>query len=172
MSRVELFERIRRDNRDLGLSVRALAAKHRVHRRTVRDALASAEPPERRRPQRAAPALGPWKWVIDAILEEDRSAPRKQCHTARRIWQRLGEEHQAQVAESTVRSYVGQRRRELANLTYLVTVPQLHEPGEWAEVDFGELYVWLDGVFTKVWMFILRLSASGKAVHRVYATQA
>jgi transposase len=169
---VELFERIRRDNRDRGVSVRALAAKHRVHRRTVRDALASAEPPERRTPQRAAPALGPWKSVIDTILEEDRGVPRKQRHTARRIWQRLGDEHDARVAESTVRSYVGQRRRELANLTHLVTVPQLHEPGAEAEVDFGELYVWLDGVLTKVWMFILRLSASGKAVHRVYATQA
>src|SRR5947199_319570 len=61
MSRVELFERIRRDNRDQGLSIRALAAKHRVHRRAVREALASAVPADRRTPERVSPALGPWK---------------------------------------------------------------------------------------------------------------
>lgn len=172
MSRVELFERIRRDNRDHGLGIRALAAKHRVHRRTVRQALASAVPPAPKVPERESPALGRWKAVIDAILEADRQAPPKQRHTSRRIWQRLVDEHGAVVAESTVRAYVGERRRELAKLTRLVTVPQLHAPGEEAEVDFGECWCWLEGVLTKCFMFVMRLSASGKAVHRIYATQA
>jgi len=86
--------------RDHGLGIRALAAKHRVHRRTVRHALASAVPPARKEPDRDAPALGRWKAVIDAILEADRSAPRMQRHTAQRIWQRLTDEHGATVAES------------------------------------------------------------------------
>jgi DNA-binding transcriptional regulator YhcF (GntR family) len=47
-SRVELFEQIRRDQRAEGLSIRELAEKHRVHRRTVRQALASAVPPPRK----------------------------------------------------------------------------------------------------------------------------
>src|SRR5579872_2692133 len=126
MSRVELFERIRKDNREEGLSIRALATRHKVHRRVVRQALASAVPPPRKTPERGAPALGRWKEVIDAILEEDKSAPRKQRHTARRVWQRLVDEHGATVAESTVRAYVGVRRREMRNLTEVVTVPQLH----------------------------------------------
>ena len=172
MSRVELFEKIRKDNRDSGLSIRALADKYHVHRRVVRQALASAVPPARRVPNRASPALGPWVAVIDEILEADKTAPPKQRHTARRIFQRLRDEHGAVVAESTVRNYVGARRRELANLTRVVTVPQLHEPGAEAEVDFGEVWCWLEGTLTKCWMFVMRLSASGKGVHRIYATQA
>jgi DNA-binding GntR family transcriptional regulator len=49
-SRVELFEAIRRDHRREELSIRALAERHGVHRRTVRQALANAVPPERKTP--------------------------------------------------------------------------------------------------------------------------
>ncbi len=45
-SKVVLFEQIRRDSRVEGLSVRALAQRYKVHRRTVRQALASAVPPK------------------------------------------------------------------------------------------------------------------------------
>ncbi len=88
MSRVELYERIRKDNRE-GLSVRALATKHHVHRRTVRQALASAVPPERKTPERCSPALGPWTTIIRSWLVADRESQPKQRHTARRVWQRL-----------------------------------------------------------------------------------
>jgi transposase len=53
-----------------------------------------------------------------------------------------------------------------------VSVPQTHRGGEEAEVDFGELWVWLDGTLTKVWLFVLRLSASDKAFHVAFASQA
>jgi transposase len=168
---VELFERIRRDRREEGLSVRALAARHRVHRRTVREALDDAVPPPRKTPQREAPALGGHKATIRRWLEEDRSAPRKQRHTARRIWQRLVEEYGAEVSESTVRAFVAEVRRELGTGTGLVTVPQTHRPAEEAEVDFGEFKAWVAGTLTRLWMFVLRLSHSGKAVHVAYANQ-
>src|SRR5437763_10359858 len=99
-SRVELFEQIRRDRRVGGLSIRELAERHRVHRRTVRQALASAVPPARKPyPRRRRPAIDPYASVIDAWLVADREVPRKQRHTARRIWQRLVAEHGASLAE-------------------------------------------------------------------------
>ena len=162
---MELFEHIRRDSRESGSSLRELARRHRVHRRTVRQALKSALPPPRKPVAKAAPRLGPHRATIREWLVADLSAPRKQRHTARRVWQRLVDERGASVAESTVRAYVGRVRRELESGSVAVTIPQLHPPGEEAEVDFGGVSVWLDGVLTELSMFVMRLSHSGRAVH-------
>lgn len=175
-SRVELFEAIRRDHRRDGLSIRALADRHGVHRRTVRQALVNAVPPERKAPVRAAPKLDPAKPLIDAMLTADLTAPRKQRHTARRVLARLVDEHQmTDLTYSAVRDYVARRRPEIcAAAGRAVTeafVPQTHEPGAEAEVDFADLWIDLDGVRTKCFLFTLRLSFSGKAVHRAFSTQ-
>ncbi len=85
-SRMELFEQIRRDSEREGLSVRALAARHGVHRRAVRQALESPLPPAKRSPQlRPAPKLGEYRELIDEWLIADLDAPRKQRHTSKRI---------------------------------------------------------------------------------------
>ena len=175
-SKVELFEAIRRDKRlDESLSIRGLADRYGVHRRTVRQALASAVPPQRKVPARPAPRLDPVKGLIDAMLREDLDAPRKQRHTARRVHARLIDEHQVEVTYSTVRDYVRVRRpqiwAEAGRTLEQVFVPQSHEPGGEAEVDFADLWIILDGRRTKVHLFTFRLSYSGKAVHRAYATQ-
>ena len=170
-SRVELFEAIRRDARREELSVRALAKRHGTHRRTVRRALASAVPPPRRIPVRVAPKLDPVRSLIDGMLRADLDAPRKQRHTARRVLARLVDEHgMSGLSYSTVRDYVACRRPEiLAEAGRTVReafVPQSYEPGAQAEVDFADLWIDLAGVRTKVFLFTLRLSYSGWAVHR------
>jgi len=76
--RVELYEAIRRDARREDLSIRALVDRHGVHRRTVRAALASAVPAPRKVPVRVAPKLEAAKPLIDAMLEQDLTAWRKQ----------------------------------------------------------------------------------------------
>jgi len=113
---VELFERIRWDHARHGWSVRALARQHACHRRDVRQALRSAEPPPRKERPYPQPVLAPWKPAIDAMLEAGRTAPRKQRHTAHRIWARLTAEQGAAVSERTVRADVRGRRRELGGV--------------------------------------------------------
>jgi transposase len=173
-TKVELFERIRRDSWREGLSVRALARKYGVHRRLVREALTHAEPAPRKKPVRRSPQLEPLKEVIDGWLRADLDAPRKQRHTATRVHARLAEEHGTAVSYSAVRDYVARRRPEIAEEEgrgpAVVFVPRHHPPGQHAEVDFGELWVRLAGVMTKCHLFVLRMSYSGKAVHKVFAT--
>jgi transposase len=170
---VELFEQIRRDRRVEELSIRGLADKHRVHRRTVREALDNAVPPPRKAyPPRPRPAIEAYVEIVDGWLLGDRDVPRKQRHTARRVWQRLVADHGATLSEVTVSRYVARRKAELGLERVEVAVPQTHEPGAEAEVDFGEFYATVAGVWMKLWMFVMRLSCSGKAFHVAFANQA
>lgn len=171
-SKVVLYEQIRKAHERDASSIHELSRRFHVHRRNVREALASPVPPERKVPEKPAPVLGPWKATIDGWLEADRSAPPKQRHTARRVWQRLVEEHGVAVAESTVRGYVAEVRRRIEVPLVQVMVPQHHPLGEEAEVDFGTASVYLAGLAVDVSMFIMRLSASGRAYPRAYLNEA
>ena len=172
-SKVELFEQIRKTHEREGLSVRALAERFGTHRRSVRQALLSAVPPPRRpRPARVCPVLDPCKPLINTWLEADKDAPKKQRHTATRVYQRLREEHGAEVGESTVRRYVAARKRERGLPVREVMVPQHHRLGAEAEVDFGRVHFYLGELLVIGWMFVMRLSASGKGFHRIYLHQA
>ena len=79
---MQLFERIRRDRRRRA-SIRELAERQRVHRRTVRQAIADAVPPPRMSPVRDAPVLGPWTETIRAWPTDGLEMTAKQRHTAR-----------------------------------------------------------------------------------------
>lgn len=172
-SKVRLYEQIRRARvEDESVAIRELARRFEVHRRDVRAALASAVPPARKVAVRAAPVMDAWKPTVDAWLAADRDAPRKQRHTARRVWQRLVAEHDAQIGESTVRRYVAQVRAAQATPLAQVNVPQTHVLGAEAEVDFGTISVYLAGVLVEVSLFVMRLSASGRGFCRAYLNEA
>ena len=110
------------------------------------------------------------------MLRADLDAPKKQRHTARRVLARLVDEHGAQgLSYSTVRDYVARRRPQIAaeagRPLEAGFVPQTHPPAAEAEVDFDDLWVILRGVKTKTALFTMRLSFSGRAVHRASLTQ-
>ena len=161
-SRVELFEQIRRDRDRAEVSIHELARRHGVHRRTVRQALGSPLPPARKRPAgRPAPKLGAYRALIDSWLEADWEAPRKQRHSARRVFERLRDERGVEVSERQVRRYVRERRRALGELVDEAFVPLCHEPGAEAEVDWGEATVVIGGAPRKVHLFLMRACFSG-----------
>jgi len=178
LGRVELFAAIRFDWQRNQMPVRALARKYDVHRRTVRQAIASPVPPGRKSPQRPAAVLDGVRELIDGMLREDLAAPRKQRHTAKRVFERLCDEHGAAVSYSYVAKYVACRRAEIGAEdrdragSLAGFVPQAKDPGAEAEVDFGDVAVCLAGELARCFLFAFRLSYSGKACHRVYASQA
>jgi len=137
MLTVEDYAKIRLARRD-GMSIRAICRTFHHSHHTVGKALAAAEPrPYTRSQAPPAPVLGRFMPIIDQILHEDESQPRKQRHTAARIYRRLRDEYGYQGGYDQVRRYV-KKKREQKRETF---VPLAHEPGQRIEADFGHIYV-------------------------------
>jgi len=171
---VELFEEIRREY-EFGIgTIQGVARKFGVHRRLVREALRGAVPLQHPAPPRARPRVASVAPFIEAILVADRRAPRKQRHTAHRIYQRLcAELPDCPIAESTVRRYVRERKAALGLLPHETFVPQSYPWGSEAQVDWYDAVVDLGDERVTLQVFVLRSMASGAAFHRAYrhATQ-
>jgi len=161
---MEIWVEVRRRVLAGELSKREACREYDLHWDTLKKILTHAEPPGYRlkRP-RAKPALGSFLPVIHAILEADRQAPKEQRHTARRIFDRLREEHGYTGCESIVRMAVAQWKRTSAE----VFVPLAHPPGE-AQVDFGFAEVVVAGERVKAAVFVMTLPHSDAFFVRAY----
>lgn len=171
---MELFEEIRREYEQRGGSIHKIAKKFGVHRRVVRQAIKNAIPPERKKSPRPKPKLAFFQSFIDEILIGDKRNPRKQRHTAHRIWDRiLAEQPEKSISESTVRTYVRWKKDQLGLSRHETFVPQSYSPGVEAQIDWYEAVADLDGERITLQVFCMRSMYSGAAFHRAYtnATQ-
>jgi transposase len=170
MITVEQKEQIRRAFYLEGKSIRQIQRETGYHRQTIRKALQDGEVPHYQlKHARSSPVLGPVKPIIDQWLEEDQTRPRKQRHTAKRIFERLTTEYGFQGAESTVRRYVGQRRKKMRAQVF---VPLDYAPGQIGQVDFGQAQVVLGGEERTAHLFCLRLGYSKQSFVTALPTQA
>lgn len=169
MIKVVEIERIRYAHFREGSSIRELARTLHHSRTTIRRALEDSGPwTYRRTRHRPAPVMDAVGSLITAWLTADEAVHRKQRHTARRIYQRLRDEHGFSGGESTVRAWVRAHRR--ASLRG-VTIPLAHDPGAEAQVDFGEARVLLAGAETVVALFCARLAHSTRDVVVAYPAE-
>ena len=151
MYQVESYMRVRRAVMVEGLSIREASRAFGLHRDTVRKMLAYSVPPGYRRQTtpRRRPKLEPFTGVIDRILEDDHMVPRKQRHTAKRIFERLRDEYGFDGQYTIFKDYVREHRRR----TKEMFVPLSHPPGH-AQCDFGEALVVIGGVQQKAHCFV------------------
>ena len=167
MYRVDVYLRVRRAVMVEGKSIREVSREFGLHRDTVRKMLTYSVPPGYRRqnpPRR--PKLEPFTGVIDRILEDDLARPRKQRHTAKRIFERLRDEYGYDGGYTTVKDYVREHRRQ----TREMFVPLSHAPGH-AQCDFGEALVVIGGVERKAHCFVIDLPHSDGCFVKAYPAE-
>ena len=132
MYSVDVYLRVRRAVMVEGMSVREASRVFGLHRDTVRKMLDYPTPPGyRRKVPPGRPKLEAFMSVIVRIIEEDHRVPKKQRHTARRIYERIRDEYGFDGQYTIVKDYVREHRRR----TKEMFVPLSHPPGQ--EVRLG-----------------------------------
>ena len=164
---VDLYARVRRACHIDGMSKREAARIFGIDRKTVDKMLAHSVPPgyRRNRPP-GRPKLDSFVGIIDRILEADRQVHRKQQHTAKRIFERLRDEHGFTGGYTIIKDYVRERRRRSRE----VFIPLAHDPGH-AQVDFGEATAVIAGGDCKIHVFAMDLPHSDACFVRAYRAE-
>ena len=167
MYKVDMYVRVRRACMVEGMSIREAARVFGLHRDTIRKMLMYSVPPgyRRERPPRR-PKLEPYTGVIDRILDEDLALPKKQRHTAKRIYDRLRDEYGFTGKYTIVKDYVRERRRRGQEMF----VPLSHPPGH-AQCDFGQARAVIGGVEQRIHYFVLDLPHSDGCFVKAYPAE-
>jgi transposase len=159
---VDQYAFIRTAHRVYGKGIREIARATGHSRNTVKKALRGEHEGYSSRGMQPFPALGPYVTTIERWLTDDMDQPRKQRHTAVRIYNRLRTEYGFEGGESTVRRYVREARRRLGVTPMQVFIPLEPELGMEAEVDWGGCHAIVAGEYTKLKAFCMRSKGSGK----------
>jgi len=161
---VEMYLKVRRAHFQDGLSDRAIARDFGISRDSVVKMLTYSEPPGyRRKAPIKRPKLDAFTDRIDIWLAEDKGRPRKQRHTAKRIFDRLRVECGFTGGYTIVKDYVRSKKRGGKEMF----VPLSHPAGH-AQADFGEALVEIGGVEQKAYFFAFDLPHSDACYIRAY----
>jgi transposase len=167
MYSVEIYNRVRRAWHVEGMSKSEAARVFGIDRKTVAKILKHSVPPGYRRSKPPArPKLDPFIPIIDQILEDDKGRLKKQRHTAKRVFERLRDEHGFTGGITIVTDYVRERKRWSRE----VFVPLSHAPGH-AQVDFGEALGVIGGVECKLHYFAMALPHSDAFFIKAYPAE-
>jgi transposase len=151
-----------------GEGIRAIARRTGHSRITIRKILNAPYQSYNAREQQPYPVLGPYLTIINGWLEKDKEQPRKQRHTAERVFHRLVTEHDFQGSDSNVRKYVREAKLRLGLSQAKVFLPLDPDPGLEAEVDWGQAFAEIDGVIERLHYLCVRSKGSGKPFVRLY----
>lgn len=172
MLSVEDYDQIRRLYFREEMSRRAIAEKLGHSRKTVDKAIENPVPPGYRQSKpRAKPVIDPVKPIIEAWIDEDRDRPRKQRHSAQRIFERLVSEHGFEGSAVSVRRYVRELKQAHDEATKKVYAVLAFEPGEEAQVDWGQGEIELNHEREQVQLFCMRMAFSRASFVRAYRSQ-
>ena len=168
MIQVDEKEKIRRLYFIKRHSIRKIAREYHYSRKTVRKAIQDASVPEYHLSgPKPYPVMGPYLPIIERWLREDKYRPKKQRHTAHRIYERLIDEHGFAGCERTVRKHVSRLRQDFSE----IAIPLEFDPGTDAQGDWGEALVYLEGKPVTAQIFCMKLSYSGKPFVMAFPTQ-
>ncbi len=169
MLTVKAWEQIRRAYYVEEKSIREIARESGHARRTIKRMVEATEPPRYRRCKpKPAPKLGPYKKQIEKLLVQNKTLPRKQRWTTPMIFKEI-EKDGYQGAESTVRHYVSQLRKQQRRPA--VYLPLEFDPGSDAQVDWGEGDVIMNGEQITVQLFLMKLSYSRRTFMMAFPSQ-
>lgn len=169
---MDQYEYIRTAQRVYGTSISELARQTGHSRNTIKKALRGEAWGYKERTEQQFPVLGPYRALIEEWLTKDKEQPKKQRHTARRVYNRLRAEQGYQGSESNVRRYVRMVQMELGlGLSSQVFIACKPEAGQEAEVDWGTATVILGGKSMRLKFFCMRSKYSGKHFVRFYACE-
>lgn len=168
MLKVEQYDYIRTAHRVYGKGIKQISRETGHSKNTIKKVLRGEYTGYKPRAQQPYPVLGPYLQIIDKWLEGDKKSPKKQRHTAVRVYRRLCNEHGFTGAETTVRNYVREAKARLGVDSTGAYIPLEPVMGGEAEVDWGNCIAILGGKKTPLKHFCMRSKYSGKPFVRCY----
>ena len=168
MLKVDQYSYIRTAHRVYGKRIKQIARETGHSKNTVKKVLRGEYSGYKARIDQPYPVLGPYLNMIDQWLQDDKKQPKKQRHTAVRVFNRLRAEHDFQGAETTVRRYVREAKLRLGVGSAQVFIASDPQAGIEAEVDWGRCIAILAGAETRLKLFCMRSKFSGKHFVRCY----